>query len=367
MSKFHNTSPPSPKSNPFSTITNAHLAAGLSKSSRLLLAQMVIWAGKKGYHWWSVPKMAAAFGVSDSTIRRSLRELQGVGLLAIIPRPGRSSYLIPYPDQQEGAVANLPVRSQEKAAPRTDPAENDQAPLSKLTPPLEKKKEKEKTFYVGQLTPQLLPYPSEAPTLLPNVNALKTSSPESLPTTFPNCSPLSSPELQPPPTSDEHLQPPHKPDLTYLVEDIEQTTKDFHSRGAFLRISREVDEQTIFQALSITRLAMNEQTINRPGAYFINTIKALSDFHFSSRETTPSHMNSSTPPQLDPSLEESLAHLQALHPKILVSDLFHRYCELKDDGTPSLVTSTHLKSFRRFLAQHHQTIYDQKTQYRVND
>ena len=52
------------------------------------------------------------------------------------------------------------------------------------------------------------------------------------------------------------------------MEQIEQVTNDKHSRKAFCRIVRNVDERLVYRALSATKGALDCQNVWRPGAYF---------------------------------------------------------------------------------------------------
>ena len=72
-----------------------------------------------------------------------------------------------------------------------------------------------------------------------------------------------------------------------LVAEIERITKDYHSKGAFFLIAREVSEPEIYQALSITRSKLQEQSGVNGGKYFIATVKALSGFQFKSPPPAP--------------------------------------------------------------------------------
>ena len=115
-------STPIDQSNPFSRIEMANLAP-VSDGARNLLSQLVKWSGKKGYCFWSIPKIALKLSRSESTIRRRKQELIQAKLLLEIPRPGRSSYLIPFPENGD-SEGNLQLET---------------PPLSILRPPFLKK------------------------------------------------------------------------------------------------------------------------------------------------------------------------------------------------------------------------------------
>ena len=69
----------------------------ISKGAQILLSELLTWSGEKGYCWWSVPKIAKDLGWSVSAVWRKSTELKESGLLAVIPRPGRSNYWVPLP------------------------------------------------------------------------------------------------------------------------------------------------------------------------------------------------------------------------------------------------------------------------------
>ena len=89
-----------------------------------------------------------------------------------------------------------------------------------------------------------------------------------------------------------------------LVAEIERITKDYHSKGAFFLIAREVSEPEIYQALSITRSKLQEQSGVNGGKYFIATVRALSGFQFKSpppapqTQCVPTYRTSAPPQQL---------------------------------------------------------------------
>ena len=69
----------------------------VSKAAQILLSELLTWSGERGYCWWSVPKIAKDLNWSASVVWRKGTELKDAGLLAVIPRPGRSNYWIPLP------------------------------------------------------------------------------------------------------------------------------------------------------------------------------------------------------------------------------------------------------------------------------
>lgn len=89
---------------------------------------------------------------------------------------------------------------------------------------------------------------------------------------------------------------PSPNDFSYLVEEIQSVTNDHHS-VAFTRIAREADEASAFRALSITRLAMEEQSIAKPGAYFNRVVQEISGFSFGSNQLARSKPSPDSPPQ----------------------------------------------------------------------
>jgi len=60
-----------------------------------------------------------------------------------------------------------------------------------------------------------------------------------------------------------------------LVEEIEQVTGDTWSRGNFVNLVRQTDEQTIYAALSVTREKKALESGVNLGAYFTATLKGM--------------------------------------------------------------------------------------------
>ncbi|MFC1833860.1 helix-turn-helix domain-containing protein [Thermodesulfobacteriota bacterium] len=173
------------QSTPFSRIERANLAP-VSDGARTLLSQLVKWSGKKGYCYWSLPKIAVKFSRSESTIRRRKQELIRTGLLTELPRPGRTSYLIPFPDEYQGSLGNI-----------------DSDPLPPLTPPIGKEKGKRKRCTVEEHSTSTQQAPPSPDPVEINVNAIQISDPIQQPTPKPVQPqvPIEDPEplLSPPP------------------------------------------------------------------------------------------------------------------------------------------------------------------------
>ncbi len=247
----------------------------VSKGSQILLGELLTWSGEKGYCWWSVPKIAKDLGWSSSAVWRSSTELKESGLLAVIPRPGRSNYWIPLPGRD-----------------RVERLQKELAPLAESRgPSYEKKRENLKRCTVpdlGTSTEQSHPSPT-------NVNAIKICPEEMSPlqgTT--SDTPLESVQepihvIQTPPKPEPiHHKPaprvpspkpatkaPITPEQIFLVEEIERVTGDTWSRGHFVNLVRQTDEQTIYSALSVTREKIALESGVNGGAYFVATLKGM--------------------------------------------------------------------------------------------
>ena len=93
------TSTPIDPSIPFSILDLKAQAVRLpvSKGAQILLSELLTWSGERGYCWWSNNAIARDLKWSVSSVWRRTAELQEAGLLASIPRPGRSNYWVPLP------------------------------------------------------------------------------------------------------------------------------------------------------------------------------------------------------------------------------------------------------------------------------
>ena len=65
------------------------------------------------------------------------------------------------------------------------------------------------------------------------------------------------------------------PDHLFLVQDIERVTGDTWSRGHFVNLVRQTDENTIYAALSVTREKASLESGVNLGAYFTSTLKGM--------------------------------------------------------------------------------------------
>ncbi len=249
----------------------------VSKGSQILLSELLTWSGEKGYCWWSNPAIARDLGWSTSVVWRRATELKQAGLLEVIPRPGRSNYWIPLPGRN-----------------RMERLQRELAPLAESRgPSYEKKRENLKRCTVpdrGTSTEQ--PPPSPEPK---NVNAIKIcpERPSPIPKTNINTIPESTqeprPVIQTPAQSEPirqksappvvapkpTIKAPITPEQVFLVEEIEQVTGDTWSRGHFVNLVRQTDEQTIHGALSVTREKMAMESGVNGGAYFTSTVRGM--------------------------------------------------------------------------------------------
>jgi len=248
----------------------------VSKGSQILLSELLTWSGERRYCWWGVPAIARDLQCSPSAVWRRATELKESGLLAVIPRPGRSNYWIPLPGRN-----------------RVERLQNELAPLAESRgPSYEKKREKSlKRCTVPDLGTSTEQPP---PSLEPNVNAIDICPEEMSPlhqTT--SDTPLASiQEPIPIPQTSSHkpirqkptppivAPKPQKASITseqiFLVEEIERVTGDTWSRGHFVNLVRQTDEQTIYSALSVTREKITLESGVNAGAYFTATLKGLS-------------------------------------------------------------------------------------------
>ncbi len=245
----------------------------VSKGSQILLSELLTWSGERGYCWWSVPKIAKDLGWSASSVWRRSAELQDAHLLEVIPRAGRSNYWVPLPGKTKMERLRFEL-----------------TPLATPRGPFLKENEKLKRCTVPDLstsTEQSPPSPS-------NVNAVKICSEKMAPLsgTTPEI-PIDSiqepvPIVQTPPQSEPirwkstpvqvpkpKTKAPITPEQIFLVEEIESITGDTWSRGHFVNLVRQADEQTIYAALSVTREKKALESGVNLGAYFTATLKGM--------------------------------------------------------------------------------------------
>jgi len=244
----------------------------ISKGSQILLSELLTWSGERGYCWWAVPRIAKDLNWSASVVWRKATELKRAGFLEVIPRPGRSNYWIPLPGR------NRMERLQKELAPLAE----------SRGPSYEKKRENSKRCTVPDLgTSTEQPPPSPI-----NVNAAQicleemaplsgTNPPETLQEPIPVVQTPPQPEpIRQKPTSPvavpkPKIKAPITPDHLFLVDEIERVTGDTWSRGHFVNLVRQVDEQTVYGALSVTREKIALESGVNAGAYFTATLKGM--------------------------------------------------------------------------------------------
>jgi len=245
----------------------------VSKGSQILLSELLTWSGERGYCWWSVPKIAKDLGWSASSVWRRSAELQDAHLLEVIPRAGRSNYWVPLPGPAKMERLRIEL-----------------TPLAESRGPFLKENEKPKRCTVEKSCAST----EKAPASPSNVNAVKICPQKMAPLQGTNPdTPLDSlqepiPAVQTPPQSEpiqhkptpiETSKPKTKASITaeqiFLVEEIERTTGDTWSRGHFLNLVRQADEQTIYAALSVTREKITLESGVNAGAYFTSTLKGM--------------------------------------------------------------------------------------------
>jgi len=301
----YNIGTPVEQSTSFTLINQSLEAVALKPGPRLLLTRIVSWCGSKGRCWYSVETMATKLGVSVRTVQRWKKELIQSEYLAETSSPYRSPYLIPYPSKLN------------------DPNFTDvTSGVTDLTPLLlreERIKERCTVDKVCTSTNQTPLSPKDQ-----NGNAIKIESDEitSLPeTSVDKDLHQSSPSFIQPPVLSSSVQQKSKliitrpktrlhltPDQFFLVEQIEQVTGDTWSRGNFINLVRQADEQTVYAALSITREKKILESGVNLGAYFTATLKGLiglgnlKTYPSSSRATSDiyTHQNSTSEYKVPP-------------------------------------------------------------------
>jgi hypothetical protein len=127
---------------------------------------------------------------------------------------------------------------------------------------------------------------------------------------------------------EEKRSKPRKPaGKTYdreLLNEIEETTGDRKSRGAFIQILRDdrVRPEHVHMALSATRAKLMEESGVNGGAYFISEIKRLTGFTFTSERPTLTVVKKA--PLGDPPNDEAmtLANIETAYPRLMIPELY---------------------------------------------
>jgi hypothetical protein len=235
---------PHPLANLLKVATNTNL----SVEARLLYVILVLMAWSKGRCWPSQSYQAQALGRSDRSIRTYQQELEQAGVMIVERIPGRSNRYHP-------AILSRP---------RSKNQESDDRPTPETDCRLTLKSELQNVENVVPFHQQ--PTCTQAPFPVPkteqnNVNAFNI---------FPKF---------------DESEPPQ--DL-FLVEEIERVTRDTWSRGHFVNLVRQVNEQTIWSALSVTCEKMTLESGVNGGAFFTATVRRMAGIqNHSSHQASP--------------------------------------------------------------------------------
>jgi hypothetical protein len=309
MSTTQITKSPRLSSIPFSILDLKAQAVRLpiSKGAQILLSELLTWSGERGYCWWGKPAIANDLNWSTSEVWRRATELKLAGLLEVIPRPGRSNYWIPLPGRN-----------------RMERFQNERAPIAIPRRPFLKENEKLKRCTIPQhgiCTEEPPPSPNPA-----NVNAVKVCSEEISPLakTTPDIPvesahepvPVVQAPFQPEPIRQKPFPPksvqqettsttpgnpktnfPLTQDHLFLVEEIERVTGDTWSRGHFVNLVRQTDEQTIYSALSVTKEKISLESGVNAGAYFTATVRGLTGLKNLGQPYSPPSVPLMRPPE----------------------------------------------------------------------
>jgi len=271
-----------PQKSIFSDIKATLKAKGLSKGAKVLWTLLRTCAGQKGRIRFRLSRLAEEIDASVSQTKQYVTELKNRGLLEALATPGRSNtWVVLDPEPSPGPTEiTQPVDQPDPAGGPTPP--------SRSTGYIKEVLKEQNVENVPE-TREVSSVPtSEATQGMDNVNAVKIATLEEkidrLTTTVAQLverNQAPSPPSTPLPPSSEPTQEKPKARLSAeqetLVEDIEQTCQDFHSRGQFVNIARQCSEETIRQALSQTRHKLATESRVNGGAYFVATVRAMAE------------------------------------------------------------------------------------------
>ncbi len=305
-------------SHPLANLLKVATNRSLSVEARLLYVILCLMAWSKGRCWPGQEHQAAALGRSDRQVRRYHEELERAGILGIHRRPGQSSHYYPWALQRTPDARDL--RAPDTRVRRTPKKELENVQnIVRVPPKTGNSHELHSTPHhenvnasqishgslPGETSPskQVFPGPAShnsgifgaydhsgipclpASGLSPFVPTPRSDS-ASESTESAKKDPFS--EFRHPPRHEASFNPvptapgqfhkpkaPLNPDHMFLVEEIERVTGDTWSRGHFLNLVRQIDEQTIWSALSITREKLALESGVNAGGYFTATVRAL--------------------------------------------------------------------------------------------
>jgi hypothetical protein len=257
----------------------------LSKNASATLIQLTLSAGRKGYCELLIYSISVKVKSSRTQTKLYLKELQDKKRIKIIYRTGRSSIyqildILPEkvgPSRFSDYIKDIKKRKNQRSE-RTNVVLNFP---EKTKPAAHSESETTEQFIETEPSP-----------ILAEDNNINITKPVN----------NTGPAIQKP-----ILHQSTKPIKTYsnvvdmtLVQEILQITNDKKSLNCFIKIVKNCPEDIIFAALSSLKIAMEENYILRPGAYFVSTIKSYYPDIFNSQKnapvTPPTKNNSSVVP-----------------------------------------------------------------------
>ena len=263
-----------PGVHPLGNLLKVATNQSLSVEARLLYVILVMMAWSKGRCWPSQQYQSEALGRSDRQVRRYHQELERAGILGINRRPGQSSFYYPWLLHQTPDTCDL--RAQDTGVRVTLKKEQVQN-VKNVIPPHPKPPCSEKLSSANEDNVNAIEAYSKAEEFRLDKMSISESEPSQ---------DVHSRSQEPPPASTpvrpkgpSGSKPPLTQDHMFLVEEIERVTGDTWSRGYFVNLVRQVDEQTIWAALSVTREKMALESGVNGGAYFSSTVRGMAGLH----------------------------------------------------------------------------------------
>lgn len=217
---------------PITRVQSVFSRKDLSNGEKVVLAEMIFACGYRGSICHGLKSFSERVGMSRSRTQVLLRGLSEKGFLVRKERIGRANEWI-IPDQFPFQHNATDINTEDTPQPTLEsvqvleskPALECTPPRTNLDIPLLKSINKEKTYRCNA-----------------NLKSSKTSNDKTV-----------------------------DMDLVHKIESILKTNKD---RGCWIKIVKSCSPDIVCAAISSLKQAMNEQVVEKPAAYLVNTIKA---------------------------------------------------------------------------------------------
>ena len=261
--QYYNKDNPPQSTSIISLVKDILKDSDLSVHASNILAQLVLASGYSGFCWMLIDTISKNSRLGRTQTKLYLKELETKKRIKVHHRPGRSSRF---------EVLDITNQFNE---------------VSRSTDHIKEIKNKENVTAKANVVlnfPDKETNPAAHSESESTEQIIETKPPSALATD--NKIIIIKKPIQPPNT--ESTKPTKKPSTAFdmtLVQQILEITNDRKSLNCFIKIVKNVPTNIIYAALSSLKVAMQEDYVLRPGAYFIQVVKNYCPDIFNTQKT----------------------------------------------------------------------------------